>query len=116
MSRVFFSKALAETSATSGDRKPSRASLIQAAQAIVSLISVQIAFSVILLVFGTGYLPIALLILLPRQYLQTSAPQVLAAWIWYIPVLALNGGLEAFLSSVATPADLVQQSWCVSIN
>jgi oligosaccharide translocation protein RFT1 len=30
--------------------------------------------------------------------------------VWYIPVLALNGGLEAFLSSVATPKDLNAQS------
>ena len=30
--------------------------------------------------------------------------------IWYIPVLAVNSGLEAFLSSVATPKDLNNQS------
>jgi len=68
------------------------------------------AFSVLLLVFGTAYLPILLPFLLPKQYLATSAPSVLTAWVWYIPVLALNGGLEAFLSSVATPRDLNAQS------
>jgi len=45
--------------------------------------------------------------------MATSAPRILAAWIWYIPVLALNGGLEAFLSSVASPKDLNKQSRCV---
>ena len=35
-------------------------------------------------------------------------------WVWYIPVLALNGGLEAFLSSVASPKDLNEQSRCVT--
>jgi oligosaccharide translocation protein RFT1 len=66
--------------------------------------------SIILLVFGTAYTPIVLHLLLPQQYLSTSAPKVLSAWVWYIPVLAFNGGLEAFLSSVATPNDLNKQS------
>lgn len=84
--------------------------LQQAATALVSLLSVQAAFSIIVLVFGTVYVPILIQIILPRQYLLTSAPNVLSAWVWYIPVLAFNGGLEAFLSSVATPSDLNTQS------
>lgn len=104
MSRVFFSKIL--SSPTSKDLPALR----QAADALISLLSIQVSFSAILLVFGTPYMPIVLHILLPQQYLSTSAPQVLEAWIWYIPVLAINGGLEAFLSSVATPSDLNQQS------
>jgi len=83
----------------------------------MSLLSVQAAFSAILLVFGTAYIHILLQILLPRQYLATSAPQVLSAWVWYIPVLAFNGGLEAFLSSVATPQDLNNQSrWMAAFS
>ncbi|KAG6853215.1 hypothetical protein C0991_006118 [Blastosporella zonata] len=111
-SRGFFSKVLGNvssktsTKASSGDN----AALQQASTALVSLLSVQAAFSLVLVVFGTAYIPIVLQILLPRQYLATSAPQVLSAWVWYIPVLAFNGGLEAFLSSVATPQDLNRQS------
>ena len=75
-----------------------------------SLLSIQLSLSVILVIFGSASLPILLPLLLPKQYLSTSAPQVLGAWIWYIPVLAVNGGLEAFLSSVATPKDLNKQS------
>ena len=103
-SRVFFSRTLGGPSPSDLD------SLQQAATAMMSLLSVQAALSVIFLVFGTSYIPIALQILLPRQYLNTSAPEVLSAWIWYIPVLAFNGALEAFLSSVATPHDLNNQS------
>ncbi|KAF9048182.1 hypothetical protein BDP27DRAFT_689634 [Rhodocollybia butyracea] len=47
---------------------------------------------------------------LPPQYLESSAPHVLEAWIWYIPVLAVNGGLEAFIASVAPTKDLNTQS------
>lgn len=110
--RVFFSKILPNP----GIEKPTGRSLIQAADALTLLLSVQVAISTIFVVFGTAYLPILLPILLPPKYLATSAPQVLTAWVWYIPVLALNGGLEAFLSSVATPQDLNQQSRCVLFN
>ncbi|KAG6824941.1 hypothetical protein H0H87_010709, partial [Tephrocybe sp. NHM501043] len=114
--RGFFSKVLGNMSSKTGT-KPSgndNAALKQASKVLITLLSVQAAFSLILVVFGTAYIPIVLQILLPRQYLATSAPQVLSAWVWYIPVLAFNGGLEAFLSSVATPQDLNRQSRWVS--
>jgi len=106
-SRLYFSKALTSISTSSS---PHMENLRKAANALLALLSVQAALSVIVLVFGTTYLPIVLHILLPQPYLLTSAPKVLSAWVWYIPVLAFNGGLEAFLSSVATPQDLNQQS------
>ncbi|RDB21551.1 Oligosaccharide translocation protein RFT1 [Hypsizygus marmoreus] len=113
-SRVFFSKVLGNLSPeTTEDPKATTtkfASLQQAAVTLTSLLSIYSAFSLILLVFGTVYIPIVLQILLPRQYLLTSAPKVLSAWVWYIPVLAFNGALEAFLSSVATLHDLNNQS------
>ncbi|KAJ7722286.1 Rft protein-domain-containing protein [Mycena maculata] len=102
-SRISFSKMLAPPAG--------KEALQTASQALITLLSVQISLSLILLVFGTAYLPIVLPVLLPRQYLTTSAPSVLSAWVWYIPVLALNGGLEAFISSVSTPQDLNRQSW-----
>lgn len=105
-SRIRFSKMLAP---------PAGAEAFKAAsQALITLLSIQTSLSLILLVFGTAYLPIVLPVVLPRQYLSTSAPHVLSAWVWYIPVLALNGVLEAFISSVSTPRDLNRQSWCAS--
>ncbi|KAJ7349075.1 Rft protein-domain-containing protein [Mycena albidolilacea] len=102
-SRIRFSKMLAP---------PAGAEAFKAAsQALITLLSIQTSLSLILLVFGTAYLPIVLPVVLPRQYLTTSAPHVLSAWVWYIPVLALNGVLEAFISSVSTPRDLNRQSW-----
>ncbi|KAJ7273072.1 Rft protein-domain-containing protein [Mycena rebaudengoi] len=102
-SRISFSKMLAPPA--------SKEALRTAAHALIKLLSIQTSLSLILLVFGNAYLPIVLPILLPRQYLSTSAPRVLSAWVWYIPVLALNGGLEAFISSVSSPRDLNRQSW-----
>ena len=86
-----------------------------AAGALLALLSVQVAMSMMFLVFATTYIRITLLVLLPQQYLTTSAPEILVVWVWYIPVLALNGSLEAFLSSVATPNELHRQSRYVII-
>jgi len=102
-SRIRFSKMLAPPAGTEAFKT--------ASEALITLLSIQTSLSLILLVFGTAYLPIVLPVVLPRQYLSTSAPQVLNAWVWYIPVLALNGVLEAFISSVSTPHDLNKQSW-----
>lgn len=80
-----------------------------------SVLAVQVSLSLIILTFGAAYLPILLPIALPPQYMATSAPQVISAWLWYIPILALNGGLEAFLSSVASPQQLNSQSRSVPL-
>jgi oligosaccharide translocation protein RFT1 len=116
--RVYFSKILSpakdvkQTSTTYAEdaAHPSRTSLQQASDALISLLAIQSSLGVIFVTFGSAYIFIVLYILLPPQYLSTSAPNVLAAWVWYIPVLAVNGGLEAFVSSVATPKDLNRQS------
>jgi oligosaccharide translocation protein RFT1 len=92
------------------EEKSGASALRQAAAALLSLLAIQCSLTVILLVFGPTYLPIILRIILPKQYLMTSAPKVLAAWLWYIPILAVNGGLEAFFSSVADARDLNKQS------
>jgi len=101
--RLYFSRILGTDSKT-------QLSIQQAVDILHALLAIQLTFSMMLLVFGSAYLPILLPLLLPRQYLSTSAPSVLAAWVWYIPVMAVNGGLEAFHSSVATPKDLNAQS------
>ncbi|KAG2348602.1 Rft-1-domain-containing protein [Suillus weaverae] len=118
--RVYFSRILcppAEAKSTSTGAQFDRRSLRQASEILLSLVSIQLACSVLVIVFATVYLPVFLHLLLPSQYLSTSAPKVLAAWIWYIPALAINGVLEAFFSSIATSQDLRRQSrWLVGFS
>ncbi|KAF9561580.1 Rft-1-domain-containing protein [Agrocybe pediades] len=114
--RVYFSKTLG-SAVGKGDSSGKEAPFTHSIKTLRSLLSIQISLSVILVTFGSGYISLLLPILLPSQYLSTSAPEVLAAWVWYIPVLAVNGGLEAFLASVATSKDLNAQSrWMVGFS
>ncbi|KAF8692334.1 hypothetical protein AX14_002578 [Amanita brunnescens Koide BX004] len=107
--RVFFSRTLSMSSSASSE-KPKEDELSTASRTLVSLLSLQVSLSLFLVTFIPPYLPIALRVLLPPRYLDTSAPAVLGAWVYYIPFLAINGGLEAFVSSVAKPSDLARQS------
>ncbi|KAF5326076.1 hypothetical protein D9611_000906 [Ephemerocybe angulata] len=106
--RVYFSRLLSSSSSPAASSKKDRRQ--QAADALSALLQVQAAVSVLFIIFGSAYLPVVLPLVLPPKYLATSAPRVLGAWVYYIPVLALNGGLEAFLSSAASPSDLNRQS------
>lgn len=96
------------------DAPSRRLAVEEAAHALLSVLSLQISLSMVFLVFSTMYLPLVVQVLLPQRYLSTSAPEVLGAWMWYIPVLAINGGLEAFLSSTSSTKDLNNQSRCVA--
>ncbi|KAK7033588.1 Oligosaccharide translocation protein rft1 [Paramarasmius palmivorus] len=99
--RLYFSRAL-----------PSKKQ--EASRTLIALLNVQLACSLLVLAFGSQYISLALQIFLPPAYLETSAPRILSAWVWYIPVLAINGGLEAFLSSAADKAQLNRQSrWMI---
>lgn len=64
----------------------------------------------LLVTFAPPYLSLALQLVLPPRYLQTSAPAILRTYIYYIPTMAFNGILEAFFTSTATTADLRAQS------
>lgn len=64
-----------------------------------------------ILAVGVGPLVASYLlrIVVSRQWASTSAPQVLAAYASYVPVMAWNGALEAFVQSVAELKDLRRQ-------
>ena len=56
-------------------------------------------------------LPAILPILLPRRYIHTSAPSTLETYLmWYLPLLSLNGILEAFHASSANPEQVAKQA------
>jgi oligosaccharide translocation protein RFT1 len=61
-------------------------------------------------------LPAVLPILLPRRYRNTSAPRTLEVYLKaYIPLLSLNGILEAFHASSASPKQIARQArWMIA--
>ncbi|KAK1220356.1 Oligosaccharide translocation protein rft1 [Marasmius sp. AFHP31] len=108
--RLYFSKTLSDVTSGKANAEQKRSALSDASRALIGLLHIQVSASLLILCFGSQYLALVLEVFLPAQYLKTSAPRILSAWIWYIPVLAINGGLEAFLASAAEKKDVNRQS------
>lgn len=86
--------------------------LHQASTTLNTLLLLQAHLLLILMTFLPPYLPTLLSHFLPKKYLVTSAPSILQAYAHYLPMMSLNGLLEAFAFSVMSPADVkVQTRW-----
>ncbi|KAF8491180.1 Rft-1-domain-containing protein [Russula emetica] len=106
-SRIFFSKSLS-VSSPSGEKEGK--TLKTAIELLSTILLLFTHFLLLLVTFGPPYLTLATALVLPQRYLQTSAPNILRAYRFYLPAMAYNGILEAFFASVCTPADLRSQS------
>lgn len=99
--------------------KASSSALQSASTVLHTLLLLDTHIALLLVTFVPPFLPFLLSIILPRHYLlHTAAPKMLQVYLSvYLPVMAFNGVLEAFLSSVATPRDLRRQSaWLVGFS
>ncbi|KAG8886619.1 Oligosaccharide translocation protein rft1 [Tulasnella sp. 331] len=136
-SRLFFSKTLMTANPTTNTPnqpktnnnslesssskipKASPSALQSASTVLHTLLLLDTHIALLLVTFVPPFLPFLLSIILPRHYLlHTAAPRILQVYLSvYLPVMAFNGVLEAFLSSVATPQDLRRQSvWLVGFS
>lgn len=110
-SRLFFSKTLSTGGSNAQD------SLQIASNVLMVLLLLFTHLLLLLVTFAPPYLSLALRLVLPPRYLQTSAPAILGVYLYYIPAMAFNGILEAFFTSTATPADLRAQSrWLLAFS
>lgn len=107
-SRSLFGRLLPAPSATHTSQ--TRANLNHATSYLGSLLHFYALISLVATALGPTLAPLLLQIVAGSRWTNTAAPAVLAAYCYYIPLLALNGILEAFVSAAATPAQLRQQS------
>jgi len=87
------------------------ASIKRAAAFLRFLLVLYSHLALLLAAFAPPYLPLASALILPARFRQTTgASNVLRAWALTLPLLALNGALEALVASAAAPATLRKQS------
>ncbi|EEU39211.1 uncharacterized protein NECHADRAFT_43948 [Fusarium vanettenii 77-13-4] len=115
-SRSYFSRLLSSPTASppTGDgekqsTKPSPA-VNEAKQNLRTLLRLYILLSSIIINIGPFAAPPLLAIVAGKRWIGSGAGDVLAAYCFYIPFLALNGLTESFVASVATEAEVHQQS------
>jgi oligosaccharide translocation protein RFT1 len=118
-SRNYFSKLLSTSTPTPAavqqDERPalagpSKDSLAKAATDLQTLFKSYILLSILIVTLGPFGAPLLVQIVAGEAWAQSGAGRVLAQYCLYIPLLALNGVSEAFVSSVATETQVHRQS------
>ncbi|KAL8826569.1 MAG: hypothetical protein Q9191_003720 [Dirinaria sp. TL-2023a] len=129
-SRSFFARLLTNSpSPTSAPQKPTKHPeptphdcqppnpYAHAAHFLTTILQLYLLFSTSLLALGPTIAPLLLRTIAGPTWAHTEAPAVLAVYSYYIPLLAINGLLEAFVSAVANPAELRRQSaWWIAFS
>lgn len=102
---------------TGADPRPSQIALARASENLTTLLQGYSLASLPLLAFGPVAAPLVLSIVAGPQWAGSGAGDALAAYIYYIPLLAINGLTEAFVASVATEAQVHRQSvWMMGFS
>jgi oligosaccharide translocation protein RFT1 len=111
-SRNYFGKLL-----SSVDRSPSKDLVLKARENLETLLRAYVLLSVCVLSIGPMIAPLLLGVIAGSEWTKSGAGQVLATYCYYIPPLAINGVTEAFVSSVATKAEVNRQSmWMLAFS
>ncbi|ORY00599.1 Rft protein-domain-containing protein [Clohesyomyces aquaticus] len=85
-------------------------SLDQSLTILTTILHLYTLLSLLILTLGPPLSSPLLSLVAGHKWLSTPAPAVLAAYCYYIPLLALNGVTEAFVAAVATSPQLHIQS------
>jgi len=120
-SRSYFSRLLAPSaepiptskdSSTSGTEKaPAHVLAAQKASSdLRAILRTYALLSLIIVTLGPTAAPLLLSLVAGPAWANSGAGACLAAYMWYIPLLAVNGVAEAFVASVATESEVHWQS------
>ena len=85
--------------------------LSQAKAHLTTLIRLYLLLCLFATCLGPPLAPILLRLVAGSRWTYTEAPSVLAIYCYYIPLLAINGILEAFVSVVATDLQITRQTF-----
>ncbi|KAG0652412.1 Oligosaccharide translocation RFT1 [Hyphodiscus hymeniophilus] len=111
-SRTYFGQLLFSTSGA-----PSPSAIKEACSHLQILLRTYVLLSVGILAVGPTLAPLLLKIVAGPQWTTAGAGDVLATYCYYIPLLAINGLSEAFVSSVATEKEVNRQSlWMLAFS
>ena len=111
-SRSYFGQLL-----SSSKGSPSREAIDEARKALQDLLRACVLLSACILAVGPTLAPLLLKLVAGSRWSTSGAGNVLATYCYYIPLLAINGLTEAFVSAVATEADIRWQSmWMLGFS
>lgn len=116
-SRSYFSRLLSSSSANNHktqqqQQQPDKPAVVlrKASADLQSLLKIYVLLSLFVVSIGPTAAPLLLSLVAGPQWRGTGAGACLAAFAWYVPLLAVNGVAEAFVASVASEAQVHAQS------
>ncbi|KAJ1912631.1 Oligosaccharide translocation protein rft1 [Tieghemiomyces parasiticus] len=121
-SRTLFSRLLgsrtAELAVTAdpADVKTRSADRAAALSYLTGVLRLYALLGLIFIAFGTNYTGLLIDALVGSRWSLSAAPQTLAVYCLYVPILAVNGVTEAFVQSVATETQLARLSTVMGIT
>ncbi|KAI1800116.1 Rft-1-domain-containing protein [Daldinia bambusicola] len=104
-SRNYFSKLL-----SSAKSSPEKQAIGKARSDLQALLKFYVLLSIVVVTVGPYAAPLLVQIIAGTKWSASGAGAVLARYCLHIPLLAINGVAEAFVSSVATKSELRRQS------
>lgn len=108
---------LQHTPPSSTQSFPSSTVLAQASENLTALLRIYTLVSLPLLALAPTAAPLILSLIAGPQWTASGAGTALAAYVYYIPLLAINGLTEAFVASVATESQVHRQSaWMTAFS
>ena len=120
-SRSYFSRLLSPSAAEAAKDETSPRVAKQASQKASAdlqlLLKIYILLSLVVTTLGPTAAPLLLSVVAGPKWANSGAGECLAAYMWYIPLLAVNGVAEAFVSSVATETEVhIQSAWMTAFS
>ncbi|PBP16042.1 hypothetical protein BUE80_DR013238 [Diplocarpon rosae] len=95
---------------SSVDGKPAKERVVEVRRMLFMLLRSYLLFSVCVVTIGPTVAPLLLKIVAGSRWTSSGAGHVLATYCYYIPLLAINGLTEAYVSSVATKSEIHRQT------
>ncbi|PBP17563.1 rft domain-containing protein [Diplocarpon rosae] len=95
---------------SSVDGKPAKDRVMEVRRMLFMLLRSYLLFSVCVVAIGPTVAPLLLKIVAGTRWTSSGAGHVLATYCYYIPLLAINGLTEAYVSSVATKSEIHRQT------
>ncbi|KAI0596123.1 Rft-1-domain-containing protein [Biscogniauxia sp. FL1348] len=105
-SRNYFSKLLSSSSSSSSKQQ----AVARARTDLRALLRFYLLLSLVVIAVGPFAAPLLVQLVAGTRWSASGAGGVLARYCLYIPLLAINGVAEAFVSSVATESEVHRQS------
>lgn len=99
-----------KTSPKDDDKEKSPSRYVRAARDLTTLFRIYALLSLVITSLGPTAAPLLLSLVAGPRWAASGAGTCLAAYMWYVPLLAANGVAEAFVASVATQAQVHRQS------